>query len=293
MKDNNRFYYKKNRLQQIRGFCATVQCGCSIRKASMILGIEHSTISLQIKSLEKDLNTELFERSKNNKMTLTKNGDLFYKKAIIHLQGIDSLFEYFNSNIEKYIENNINIACDNLTATYILPRYLSLFKQKISNFNKINININITKLEESFKKLINNDIDLALFCYVPSIKVPIEIQEENICIYNNYIISNKNNTKNCKLPNDTFNNNYSIINNSNINIDNINLSILKNLTKYNLTSYFIPEIALEETDYNNFNIKSNDLFPKTNFSIFYMKNYIKKINIKKLISIIKNNKTTK
>ena len=59
MKDNVRFYYKKNRLQQIRGFCATVQCNCSIRKASTILGIEHGAVSLQIKSLEKDLNTKI------------------------------------------------------------------------------------------------------------------------------------------------------------------------------------------------------------------------------------------
>ena len=295
MKDNTRFYYKKNRLQQTRGFCATVQCNCSIRKASVMLGIEHSTISLQIKSLEDDLNTKLFKRYKNNRMMLTKDGDLFYKKAIIHLQGIDSLFEYFNSNLEKDTDNSINIACDNLTVTHILPEHLNHLRQEVSNFNKLKINIDITTLEDLFKKLMNNSVNLALFCYLPSINIPVEIQEENINTYKNCLVSGKNDIRSvkCILSNKTFNESYSNYirtDNLNINISNENPLVLKNFVKYSLTSYVIPELILDKNDYKSFNINKDNLFSETYFSIFYVKNYIKKINIEKFISIIKSNK---
>lgn len=298
MRDNTRFYYKKNRLQQIRGFCATVQSGCSIRRASVMLGIEHSAISLQIRSLEEDLKTKLFKRCKNNKMILTKDGDLFYKKAIIHLQGIDSLFDYFNSNLEKYADNDINIACDNLTATYVLPKYLSFFKEVTDDFDNLKINIDITTLENSFEKLINNNVDLALFCYFPSINVPVEIQEENISTYDNFFISSEDYIRSSRreLPIRLPKNNSPdcfIIDNPNINIGNGNLTILKNFTKYGLLTCIAPDIILNEDDCKNFNINKDCLFLKTYFSIFYVKNYIKKNSIKKFILNIKENSIIK
>ena len=291
MKDNVRFYYKKNRLQQIRGFCATVQCNCSIRKASTILGIEHGAVSLQIKSLEKDLNTKLFERNKSNNMKLTKDGELFYQKAIIHLQGIDSLFEYFNSNLKSDIENNvINIACDSITATYILPKYLNLFKNKNSNFDKIKINITIDTIEKSFKNLINNSIDIALFCYLPIFDIPIEIQEENIHIYRNYVVNGNDKTYNyndtiilIKNPSNCY-----ILDSINLNINSRDPIILKEFSKNSLMTCLVPEIILSKNEYKNSNIIETNNFPKTYLSFFYLKNYIKKSNIERFIQIIKN-----
>ncbi len=61
----SQFYYKNNRLQQIRGFCNTVTYG-SLAKAAKILNLTQSSISLQIKTLERDLNTSLIKRNKKN-----------------------------------------------------------------------------------------------------------------------------------------------------------------------------------------------------------------------------------
>ena len=141
----------------------------------------------------------------------------------------------------------------------------------------------------------NNSVDLALFCYLPSINIPVEIQEENINTYKNCLVSGKNDIRSvkCILSNKTFNESYSNYirtDNSNINISNENPLVLKNFVKYSLTSYVIPELILDKNDYKSFNINKDNLFSETYFSIFYVKNYIKKINIEKFISIMKSNK---
>ncbi|MFC1659213.1 LysR family transcriptional regulator [Pseudomonadota bacterium] len=59
------FYYKKSRLQQYRGFCSLVQLGTT-EKASAKMGLTPSAITMQIKSLEEDLNTKLFTRTISN-----------------------------------------------------------------------------------------------------------------------------------------------------------------------------------------------------------------------------------
>ena len=61
----SQFYYKNNRLQQIRGFCNTVTYE-SLIKASKVMNLSTSSISLQIKTLERDLNTKLLKRNTKN-----------------------------------------------------------------------------------------------------------------------------------------------------------------------------------------------------------------------------------
>ena len=59
---DNYFYYKKDRLNQLRGFCTTVRCDCSQAKAARKLNVEPATINKQISSLERDLEVKLFDR---------------------------------------------------------------------------------------------------------------------------------------------------------------------------------------------------------------------------------------
>ena len=72
------FYYKRNRIQQLKGFYYTVQTG-SVSNAARKMGLSQSAITLQIQSLERDLKTKLFERE-GKKITITKAGKLFFLK---------------------------------------------------------------------------------------------------------------------------------------------------------------------------------------------------------------------
>ena len=55
------YWYKKNKTQLLRGFCAVMEEG-GVVKASKKLNISQLSVSLQISSLERDLDFQLFIR---------------------------------------------------------------------------------------------------------------------------------------------------------------------------------------------------------------------------------------
>lgn len=164
------FYYKKGRLSQLRGFCSIVQNECSIAKAFKKTGIESATLSKQIRTLENDLGIQLFDRSGYNKLKMTTEGELFYKEAIRHLNGIDSMFENFRKDVKEFRDNHLNIAIHHTAAAYIFP---SIFKKMLSlaEFENLTVNICVIQREEGLKKLINKEVDLVFYAFVPTDKL--------------------------------------------------------------------------------------------------------------------------
>jgi hypothetical protein len=85
-----KFNYKKNKLDQLKGFCAVVECK-NISNAAKLLHISDSSVSLQISSLEKDLGFLLFDRVKN-KLALNEKGRAYYKEAKRVLIDLDKIY---------------------------------------------------------------------------------------------------------------------------------------------------------------------------------------------------------
>lgn len=152
------FYYKRNRLQQLKGFYYTAQTG-SVSRAAKIMGLSQSTVSLQIQSLEKDINTELFFRDKK-KIKLTKKGKDFYNQSSFFIHGIDSLFEKFVNKKDEKEDPVIDIAANHVSISYILPKYLKIFKDQNPN-----INFKIRNLDKAtaINRLINNEVDIFFY----------------------------------------------------------------------------------------------------------------------------------
>ena len=150
----NLFYYKKDRLNQLRGFCAVVQNDCSLIKASEKLGLEKPAISKQISALERDLGIELFDR--NGKiLKLNENGKSFYELSQPSLEQIDGVFKSFTKALE-YTQKTLNIATNPVIFRKILP-----FLHKFScGFKNIKINISFLEQEKALKKLLDNEIDI-------------------------------------------------------------------------------------------------------------------------------------
>jgi DNA-binding transcriptional LysR family regulator len=92
----NNFYYKKDRLGQIRGFCALVREG-DIVKAATKLNLQPASISKQVKALERDLEAHLFEDKKNPKdrLVLSEDGKKFYERGNAMVNSMDSLYREF------------------------------------------------------------------------------------------------------------------------------------------------------------------------------------------------------
>jgi len=103
------FYYKNNRLQQLRGFCYAAQLN-NISKAAKHLGLTHSSVSLQIKTLERDLGIKLFDRN-GPRLSLTKEGEKLLKLALPHIDGIDKYQGGVQKRTDRTEENRVSYFC--------------------------------------------------------------------------------------------------------------------------------------------------------------------------------------
>ena len=88
-----RFYYKQNRLKQLRAFCHAVRTQ-SISKAAERMHLSQPSVSLQIKALEQEMGTVLFER-RGPRIALTPEGRALYELASPLVEGIDNLPDAF------------------------------------------------------------------------------------------------------------------------------------------------------------------------------------------------------
>ena len=93
MSKTPRFYYKGNPLKQLRAFCAVARTG-KMTDAANELFLSQSAVSLQVKALEKSLETALFER-RGPSIELTPEGRKLLDMARPLVEGIDELPDRF------------------------------------------------------------------------------------------------------------------------------------------------------------------------------------------------------
>lgn len=306
MSDN--FYYKKDRLNQLRGFCSTVQTN-SIIKAAKIMHVEPTTISKQIKALERDLNISLFDReTKKQRLTITEKGKEFYRVAISALQNIESVFEYFKNNNELANKKEINFAIQHTAAKYIIPKCIKKFQEK-SEYKDIKINIFILSANEAFERLKNKEIDFMLHIID---KIPDEFNIKGIFDFEPAILMNKNNVLANKKDNEiTFEDlskqniimidTKSIIKyffdtyekyglSSNINfIEGGDWGVVRNFVKLDLGMHMYSSVYDKFEDFKDNDIvlrRVNNLLPKIRFKLITKKGEIINNLVKDFIDII-------
>ncbi len=179
------FYYKKNRLQQVRGFCYVVQTG-SMLKCAEKMGLTPGAITLQIQSLERDLRIKLFERS-GKEIKLTKNGKMFYDYAIASLQKMESLFESFASITSEKKLNSISIG-GNIIIFHILPKYIKQFE---TLYPQIEFKIKNLSRPDALKRVIEDELDIAIYSMMPD-QIPHELDFIPIAKYSPILLTHKN-----------------------------------------------------------------------------------------------------
>jgi len=280
------FYYKKSRLQQLKGFCYTVGEGSTV-KAAEKLGLTPAAISIQIKSLERDLNIKLFYK-KGRKLELTEEGKIFYDTAIERLHAIEVLFEDFNKNIKKIKVPQINIAAHHVALSHILPKYIKRYREIYPNIKIILHNISRNK---AIEKLKNKEID---FIFYPMEEVPIQFYFKTIFSYDPILIVHKDNPLAKKeAKNITFKDcsKYNFIHlghritvplfreatktyniGGDITLINGNWEILKSLVKKNIGISGVGSMYITENDKNITTKKITHLLPKMNYGITIVKN---------------------
>ncbi len=154
-------FYKSNIIQPLKGFCTTVEEGCSISKAARKLFISPSAISKQIASLEDKLKVKLFNKKTENlinrvSLELTEEGREFYERAKDIIDGTDRLvFDFLEDKYERE-SKTLKIGANSAILVKIL-KYITLFKK---NNKDINIEIKIYEQNEGLELLSNNKISV-------------------------------------------------------------------------------------------------------------------------------------
>jgi DNA-binding transcriptional LysR family regulator len=133
-KKNTRFYYKGNQLKQLRAFCAVAKSG-KMTDAAEELFLSQPAISLQIRALERELDTVLFERH-GPRINLTREGQELYEMARPLVEGLDTLNARFNRQMKGELDSGeVVIAAGESTIIYLLPQLVKLFRETYPNIH--------------------------------------------------------------------------------------------------------------------------------------------------------------
>jgi DNA-binding transcriptional LysR family regulator len=180
----DRFYYKQNRLKQLRAFCHAAQTG-SISKAAERLFLSQPSVSLQVKALERELDVPLFER-RGPSIELTPEGKILYELAIPLVEGIDALAETFAVRRGNLESGELNIAAGESTILYILPE---IMKQFTLLYPGIRLRLHNVTGRDGMALLRANEIDFAVGSFID---VPDDITYHPIYTFDPVLITQAN-----------------------------------------------------------------------------------------------------
>lgn len=152
-----RFYYKQNRLKQLRAFCYAAQAG-SISKAAERMFLSQPSVSLQVKALEVEMNITLFER-RGPRIRLTPEGQVLYELASPLVAGIDALPAAFAERWGNMDSGELNIAAGESTILYIMPKFMTEFAR---HYPGIRLRLQNVTGRDGLSQLRADEVDFAV-----------------------------------------------------------------------------------------------------------------------------------
>lgn len=129
----------------------------SFSEAAKILYVTQPTITSQVKTLEEELNTKLFERTtKRVAMTQSAHILLKYAKEIVRLS---ELAQKEILHIENTINGDLSVGCSLTIGEYILPEF---FKPFIDSYPLIQMSVKIANSNTIVEDLKDQLVDVGL-----------------------------------------------------------------------------------------------------------------------------------
>ncbi len=176
-----RFYYKQNRLKQLRAFCYTARSGSMSRTAEQMF-LSQPSISLLIQALEKDLESHLFDRQ-GPKIQLTNEGKILLDLALPLVEGLEDLPAAFHDRCHNTVTGSLNIAAGESTTLYLLPEIVDRFTRQ---YPHIQVKLHNVPGREGLTMVRNGDVDLAVG---PMTEIPDEIWYSPLVSYEPVLIT--------------------------------------------------------------------------------------------------------
>ena len=178
---SRRFYYKQNRLKQLRAFCYSAQ-SLSISKAAERLFLSQPSVSLQVRALEQELDITLFER-KGPRISLTPEGHVLYELASPLVEGIDHLYEAFAERHGDLDSGELNVAAGESTILYILPELMARFA---GQYPGIRLRLHNVTGRDGLALMRADEVDFAVGSML---EVPDDISYQPIYTYDTVLIT--------------------------------------------------------------------------------------------------------
>ena len=131
--------------------------GGSFKNAAQSLFLTQPAVSLQIQNLEKQLKTNLFDRTKKQ-IELTEAGTLRlrYSNRILALCEESSRVL---DDLSELQSGKLVIGASQTTGTYLMPKIIGLFQQKYPN---INVQLNVDSTRKVAWHLMNRQVDIGI-----------------------------------------------------------------------------------------------------------------------------------
>ena len=157
MAASKNFYYKQNRLKQLRAFCQVVKSG-GISLAAEKLFQSQPSVSLQIQALERELSVVLFER-RGPSLNLTPKGEILYHISQPLVEGMDKLEETFAATFGQIESGEVNIGAGESTILYIMPEPVKRFAAAYPN---VRIKLHNVTGRDGLRMLRADEVDFAV-----------------------------------------------------------------------------------------------------------------------------------
>jgi DNA-binding transcriptional LysR family regulator len=153
-----RFYYKGNQLKQLRAFCAVAKSG-KMTDAAAELFLSQPAISLQVRALERELDTVLFERH-GPRINLTREGQELYEMARPLVDGLESLNSRFNRQMKGDLNSGeVIIAAGESTIIYLLPELVAQFR---AHYPNIHVQLRNVTGRDGLAMIRDDEVDFAI-----------------------------------------------------------------------------------------------------------------------------------
>ena len=143
-------------LQQLEYVLALDKTRHFVRAAEMC-GVTQPTLSAMVQKLEDELDCRIFDRS-THPLVPTEVGQQIINQAQVVMYHVNQLKE--NVQTQKgTLKGNLNLAMIPTVAPYLLPQFISVFKQ---DYADITLKVTEMRTEDVIQKLQTAEIDMAI-----------------------------------------------------------------------------------------------------------------------------------
>jgi DNA-binding transcriptional LysR family regulator len=143
-------------LNQLRAFCAVVE-NKSFSKAGEAVHLSQPTVSIQINSLERELDARLLDRQ-GREVTTTGVGALLYRHARRILHAVNEA-EQAIEQFKGLMKGGLTIGASTIPGEYILPSLVAEFKGK---YPGIDISLVIGDTKEIVEKVMDAEVEIGV-----------------------------------------------------------------------------------------------------------------------------------